>query len=472
MIRTTLGVAIVCALTGCANLAPDFLRPAAPIPTEWPESAATTGQGKALAEIGWQAFFVDARLKKLVELALQNNRDLRVAALNIERARAQYQISDAARFPAVNVTGASNVQRLSDSQSPTGQPQISRQVTAGIGVSGFELDFFGRIANLKDQALEQYLATGEARRSAQISLVAEVANTWLNLAADQEHLQLARDTLVSQKSSLALTQRSFDAGVSSALDLNQARMSVEIARVDLARYTAAVAQDKNALNLVLGSTPPVELLPVRLTEVAAVSDIPAGVPSETLLQRPDIAQAERLLRASNANIGAARAAFYPRIALTISGGVASNHLSNLFDAGTGTWAFLPQIVLPIFNAGSNQATLDAAKTDKEIRIAQYEKTIQSAFREAADALAVRATVGDQLEAQQALVAAASESYRLSELRFNKGADSYFPVLDSQRSHYAAQQSLITTNLVRQSNVVTLYKVFGGGWQENTAPATP
>ena len=472
MIRTTLGVALLCALTGCANLAPDFLRPAAPVPAEWPASAAATSQGKLLAEIGWQEFFTDARLKQLVELALHNNRDLRVAALNIEKARAQYQISDAARYPAVNATGASAAQRLSDSQSSNGQSMITRQVTLGVGFSGFELDFFGRVANLKDQALEQYLATGEARRSAQISLVAEVANTWLNLAADQEHLQLARDTLASQQSSLALTQRSFDAGVSTALDLNQARMSVETARVDLARYTAAVAQDRNALNLVLGSTAPAELLPERLTDVAALNEIPAGVPSETLLQRPDIVQAERLLRAANANIGAARAAFYPRIVLTAAGGVASNHLSSLFDSGTGTWSFMPQIVLPIFNAGSNQANLDAAKADKEIRIAQYEKAIQSAFREASDALAVRATIGDQLQAQQALVAAAAESYRLSELRFNKGADSFFPVLDSQRSHYSAQQSLISVNLARQGNVVTLYKVFGGGWQESATPAAP
>lgn len=470
MIRTTLGVALVCALTGCANLAPDFFRPAAPIPAEWPASAAPTSQGKPISEIHWQEFFADARLKKLVEMALQNNRDLRVTALNIEKARAQYQISDAARFPAVNATGTGTHQRLSDSQSSNGHSMITHSAALGVGFSGFELDFFGRVANLKDQALEQYLATEDARRSAQISLVAEISNAWLTLAADQEHLQLAKSTLINQQSALALTQRSFDAGVSTSLDLNQARMAVESARVDVSRYTAAVAQDRNALNLVLGAPAPADLLAERLSDVALLTDIPAGVPSETLLQRPDIAQAERLLRAANASIGAARAAFYPRITLTANGGVASRHLGDLFDSGTGTWSFIPQIVLPIFNAGTNQANLDSAKVDKEIRIAQYEKAIQSAFRETSDALAVRATVSEQLDAQKALVDAAAESYRLSELRFNKGADSFFPVLDSQRSHYAAQQNLISTSLARQSNVVTLYKVFGGGWQENTPPA--
>ncbi len=468
MNRTLLGIALSLALSGCANFAPDFLRPAAPIPTEWPASAAPVGQGKSLAETGWQDFFADARLKQVVDLALHNNRDLRVAVLTIEKARAQYQIGDAARYPAINASAADNVQRLPDVLSAGGKGQVTRQYSLGLGFSGYELDFFGRVANLKDQALEQFLATEDAQRSTHISLVAEVANTWLALAADQERLQLARETLTSQQSSLSMTQRTFDVGVSTALDLNQARMAVESAKADVARFTASVAQDRNALNLVVGSTTPDELLPAKLTEVAsAMNEVPADVPSETLLQRPDIAQAERLLRAANANIGAARAAFYPRIVLTASGGVASNHLSNLFDGGTGTWSFLPQIVLPIFNAGANQANLDAARADQKIRIAQYEKAIQGAFRESSDALAVRATVGDQMAAQQALVAAAAESYRLSDLRYRTGVDSYLPVLDSQRSHYAAQQGLITVKQAQQGNIVSLYKVFGGGWQEKT-----
>ena len=467
MNRTLLSAALALTLAGC-NLAPDYQRPDAPVPGEWPASAASIGQGKSLAETGWQDFFADARLKQVIDLALHNNRDLRVAVLNIEKARAQYQISSAAQYPAINATGAESAQRLSASQSSTGQPVVTRQYSLGVGFSAYELDFFGRVRNLKDQALEQFLATEDARRSAHISLIAEVANTWLALAADQERLQLARDTLTSQQSSLDLTQRSFDVGVSTTLDLNLARISVESAKVDLARYASSVAQDRNALNLVVGSPTPEDLLPTALSEVAtALNEIPAGVPSETLLQRPDVAQAERLLRAANANIGAARAAFYPRISLTASGGVASNKLGDLFDANTGTWSFMPQIVLPIFNAGSNQANLDAAKVEKDIQIAQYEKAIQSAFREAADALAVRATVDDQMTAQQALVDVAAESSRLSDLRYRTGVDSYLPVLDAQRTHYSAQQSLITVRQARQSNIVSLYKVFGGGWLEKT-----
>ena len=470
MTRTKLGTAVVLAmlaLSGCANLAPDFMRPAAPIPESWPETGrAAVGDGRTLAEIGWQDFFTDARLKQLVELSLQNNRDLRVAALNIDKARAQYRIADANRYPAINATGGQTAQQSADDLSGA----LSRQYTAGVGFSSFELDFFGRVANLKDQALEQFLATEEARRSVHISLVAEVANAWLTLAADQERLQLSRDTLASQGESLKMTQRSFEAGIATALDLNQARIGQESARAEVARYTAAVAQDRNALALLVGAQPPADLLPTTLGEVAAtLADIPAGVPSETFLQRPDVLQAERLLRAANASIGAARAAFFPRITLTASGGVASNHLSSLFDSGNGTWLFMPQIVLPIFNAGSNQANLDSARAEQAIRVAQYEKAIQSAFREASDALAVRSTISEQIAAQTALATAARESHRLTDLRYQKGVDSYQPVLDALRTRISAQQSLITAQLARQSNAVNLYKVFGGGWQERTTP---
>ena len=476
MTRTKTRTAVVMAmlalgtLSGCANLAPDFMRPAAPIADNWPESGkAVVGEGRALSGIDWQAFFTDPRLKELIGLSLQNNRDLRVAALNIDKARAQYQIADASRYPAINASGGQTAQQTADDLSQTGKGTISRQYTAGIGFSSFELDFFGRVGNLKDQALEQFLATEEARRSVHISLVAEVANAWLTLAADQERLALSRETLASQGESLKMTQRSFDAGVATSLDLNQVRIGYESARAEVARYTAAVAQDRNALTLLVGTQPPAELLPTTLSEVAAtLADIPAGVPSETFLQRPDVIQAEHLLRAANASIGAARAAFFPRITLTASGGVASNSISNLFDSGNGTWLFMPQIVLPIFNAGSNQANLDSARAEQAIRIASYEKAIQTAFREASDALAVRATISEQIAAQTALATAAKESYRLTDLRYQKGIDSYQPVLDALRTRISAQQSLITTQLARQSNAVNLYKVFGGGWQERTA----
>ena len=473
MTRTKLGTAVVLAmlaLSGCANLAPDFMRPAAPIPESWPETGrAAVGDGRTLAEIGWQDFFTDARLKQLVELSLQNNRDLRVAALNIDKARAQYRIADANRYPAINASGGQTAQQTADDLSQTGEGALSRQYTAGVGFSSFELDFFGRVANLKDQALEQFLATEEARRSVHISLVAEVANAWLTLAADQERLQLSRDTLASQRDSYKMTQRSFEAGIATALDFNQSRIAIETARSDVARYTAAVAQDRNALALVVGTQPAEALLADKLTDVtSALQNVPAGVPSETLLQRPDVIQAERLLRAANASIGAARAAFFPRITLTASAGVGSNELSNLFDSGNGTWLFMPQIVLPIFNAGSNQANLDSARADQGIRIAQYEKAIQTAFRETSDALVVRATIAEQIDAQTALATAARESYRLTDLRYQKGIDSYLPVLDALRTRISAEQALITTQLARQSNAVNLYKVFGGGWQSRTA----
>ena len=473
MIRKKLGIAVIMAmgaLSGCANLAPDFMRPAAPIADNWPESGkAVVGEGRALSGIDWQAFFTDPRLKELIGLSLQNNRDLRVAALNIDKARAQYRISDAARYPAINASGGQTAQQTADDLSQTGEGTLSRQYTAGIGFSSFELDFFGRVGNLKDQALEQFLATEEARRSVQISLVAEVANAWLTLAADQERLQLARETLASQRDSYKMTQRSFEAGIATALDFNQSRIAIETARSDVARYTAAVAQDRNALALVVGTQPAEALLADKLTDVtSARQNVPAGVPSDTLLQRPAVIQAERLLRAANASIGAARAAFFPRITLTASAGVGSNELSNLFDSGNGTWLFMPQIVLPIFNAGSNQANLDSARADQGIRIAQYEKAIQTAFRETSDALVVRATIAEQIDAQTALATAARESYRLTDLRYQKGIDSYLPVLDALRTRISAEQALITTQLARQSNAVNLYKVFGGGWQSRTA----
>ncbi len=473
MLRKKLGIAVIMAmgaLSGCANLAPDFMRPAAPIADNWPESGkAVVGEGRALSGIDWQAFFTDPRLKELIGLSLQNNRDLRVAALNIDKARAQYRISDAARYPAINASGGQTAQQTADDLSQTGEGTLSRQYTAGIGFSSFELDFFGRVGNLKDQALEQFLATEEARRSVQISLVAEVANARLTLAADQERLQLARETLASQRDSYKMTQRSFEAGIATALDFNQSRIAIETARSDVARYTAAVAQDRNALALVVGTQPAEALLADKLTDVtSALQNVPAGVPSETLLQRPDVIQAERLLRAANASIGAARAAFFPRITLTASAGVGSNELSNLFDSGNGTWLFMPQIVLPIFNAGSNQANLDSARADQGIRIAQYEKAIQTAFRETSDALVVRATIAEQIDAQTALATAARESYRLTDLRYQKGIDSYLPVLDALRTRISAEQALITTQLARQSNAVNLYKVFGGGWQSRTA----
>jgi multidrug efflux system outer membrane protein len=413
--------------------------------------------------IAWRDYFADGRLRDLIDLALQNNRDLRVAALNIEKARAQYGIQRADLFPALGATGSQTAQRLPADLSRDGEATTTRQYSATIGFSTYELDFFGRIRSLNAQALEQYLGTEEARRSAQISLVAEVANAWLQLAADRDRLALARNTYTTRQKSLDLTQRSFDAGAASALDLRQAQTLLEGARADAARYTALVAQDQNALALVVGAPLPADLMPETLIDsVSLVVELPAGVPSEVLTRRPDILQAERQLRAANANIGAARAAFFPRVSLTASAGSASSALDDLFSAGSGTWTFVPQIRLPIFEGGRLTASLDAAKVQREISVAQYEKAIQAAFREVADALAERATLAEQLDARRKLVEATAASFQLSEARYKAGIDSYLGLLDAQRTLYGAELDLIGVRLSEAANRVALYKALGGG----------
>jgi len=454
-------------LNGCATMAPTYTRPAAPVPASWPtgeayrDNAARPG-APAAAEIPWREFFVDPQLRKVIELTLTNNRDLRVAALNIEKARALYRIQRAELIPQVDGTATGNVQRVPANLSSSGHAVTAQQYTVGLALSAYELDLFRRIRSLKDQALEQYLATEQARAAVQISLVAEVANSWLTLAADRELLQLAKDTLESQNSSYTLIRHRFDAGASSLLDVRQAQTRVDAARVDIAIFTARLAQSENALNLLVGSPVPPELLPTALGSLLAVKDLSPGLSSDVLLQRPDILQAEHALKGANANIGAARAAFFPRITLSSSFGTASARLSDLFMPGSLAWSFAPQISVPLFDAGTNRANLDAAKADRDIAVAQYEKAIQTAFREVADTLASRGTLGDQLAAQQSLAEATADSYRLSEARYSRGVDSYLVVLDSQRSMYAARQDLINVRLARLANQVTLYKVLGGG----------
>ncbi|MDD2274054.1 MAG: AdeC/AdeK/OprM family multidrug efflux complex outer membrane factor [Desulfuromonadaceae bacterium] len=460
-------IATLFAMAGCSTMAPKYSQPAAPVPADWPGGAAykegSKPADKPLAEITWQEFFVDPQLRKLITLALENNRDLRVAALNIERSRALYQIRRSDLLPKVDASADANFQRLPEDFSSTGQAETVHQYNVGLGVSSYELDLFGRVRSLKDQALEQYLATEQARRSVQISLVSQVATGYLTLAADRERLQLARETLSSQQSSYKLTKNRFDAGVSSSLDLNQSQTTLATARVDIARFTTLVAQDENALSLIVGSPVAAELLPVALSEnLSALKDITPGTPSDVLLHRPDILQAENQLKGLNANIGAARAAFFPRISLVSSVGFGSNELSGLFKSGSFAWSLAPNISLPIFDAGSNKANLKVAEVDRDIAVAQYEKAIQSAFREVADALAQRGTIDEQLEAQQSLTNATAESYKLSRARYDKGVDSYLSVLDSQRSLYGAQQGLIEVRLARLANLVTLYKVLGGG----------
>lgn len=473
-------------MSGCSFI-PDYTRPKAPVADEWPNGSQThrNAQTISAADIGWRDFFIDEKLRKVIALALQNNRDLRIAALNIERARAQYQITSSTLFPSVNASGNATIQKRGESssgnenlsdisndgviqQSSNSGGGISRNYRAGVSFSSYEIDFFGRIRSLQEQSLQLYLATEEARRSAHIALIAEVANAWLNLQADQARLKLAQDTLQSQQSSYELNKARFDIGIASGLDLQQAQISVDTAKVDVARFNSLIQQDENALILLVGTALPSALRPdSSLKTVTVVEALPAGIPSEVLQQRPDVLQAENNLQAANANIGAARAAFFPTIALTASIGTASNELNSLFSTGTGFWSFVPQIVVPIFNAGRNTANLKSAKIDRDISLNQYEKAIQVAFREVSDALAIRQTLNEQFNAQNSLVEASGESYRLSEARYKNGIDSYLSVLDSQRTLYTAQQNLIDLRLISFSNQITLYKVLGGGWYDHT-----
>lgn len=460
-------VALAATLLGACSMIPVFERPAAPVPATFPQAVPTEASAVApLADtIAWRDYFADERLRNVIALALENNRDLRVAALNIERARAQYGIQRADLFPSIAVSGGQSAQRVPADLSTTRQADINRQYSANLGFASYELDFFGRVRSLEEQALQTYLGTEDARRSAQISLVAEVANAWLRLAADRERLALARDTLATRQKSFELTRRSLELGAVSALDLRQAETLMQTARADAARYAALVAQDENALALIVGAGVPAELLPEALSaRLAAVTELPAGVPAEVLTRRPDVAQAERALMAANASIGAARAAFFPRITLTASAGTASSSLDGLFDGGSGAWSFVPQIRIPIFEAGRLKASLDVAEIQRDINVAQYEKTIQSAFREVADALAERATLAEQLDARRKLVEAARKSFELSDARYRGGVDSYLNLLDAQRSLYGAELELISARLADATNRVALYKALGGGWQ--------
>lgn len=461
----TLGAVLT--FTGCSTMAPKYARPQAPVPAAWPSGAAyktdpaKPGQPVA-ADITWSDFVTNERLRKVIAMALDNNRDLRVAALNIEKMQAQYQIQRAELFPTINAGAGDTTQRIPKGLSATGKAMTTSSYNVGLGFSAYELDLFGRVRSLKDQALEEYLGTEQARRSVQIGLVSDVSTAWLALAADQERLTLAQETLTADEKSYELTKRRFEMGVSSELDLRQAQTSVDSARVDIARYTSSIAQDRNALDLLAGAPVPDNLLPQELGPVTGLKDISPGLPSEVLQRRPDILAAENSLKGANANIGAARAAFFPRITLTTNIGLGSNELYSLFKGGAGMWSFAPQISVPIFDGGANRANLKATEVNKQIYVAQYEKAIQVAFREVADALAQRGTLEGQLAAQQSLVDASSASYRLSQARYEKGVDSYLVVLDSQRSLYAAQQNLISLRLSQIENLVTLYKTLGGG----------
>jgi multidrug efflux system outer membrane protein len=460
------GISIL--LWGCA-LAPKYTRPEAPVPADWPKGPAYGEPGAApgaptppaASDLKWREFFADRRLQEVIGMALYNNRDLRLAAMNVERARGLFGIQRAELFPVVDAAGTGVKQRVPGDLSDGGNTTTVDRYDVNLGVFSWEIDFFGRIRSLKDRALEEYLATEQAHRSARILLVSEVARAYLVLAANKENLKLADSTLETQKAAYDLARRRSDLGLASELDLRRAQTSVDTARADVARFTQLVAQDENALSLLAGAPVPGEFLPADLGSVIPPEPISPGLSSEVLLRRPDILAAEHLLKGANANIGAARAAFFPRISLTAAVGTASRELSGLFGSGSGTWTFSPEAVLPIFDARIWPA-LTVSKVDREIVVAQYERVIQTAFREVADALAVRGTVDRQISAQQSLVDANAETYRLSNVRYTKGITDYLGVLDAQRSLYTAQQGLIAARLAGISNQVRLYAVLGGG----------
>jgi len=430
-----------------------------PVPEQFPGNSG----GSASAQISWKKFFSDPRLRRLVSLALDNNRDLRVAALNVEQTRAQYGISRSQLFPTVNVAGSANRGRTPGALTGSRDATTTRAHEISVGVTAYELDLFGRVRSMNNDALQQFFASDAARVAVQISLVSEVANTYFNQRAAMEQIALAQQTLDAVSETYGLTQKRFDAGDVSELDLRSVDIQVQTAKANIAEFRQRLAETNNALALLLGTSLPSSLPEGRALEGALVTEVRAGVSSELLQRRPDILEAEHLLRAANANIGAARAAFFPRVTLTGSGGTASKSLSDLFQSGSGAWSFSPQISIPIFDGGFNKANLDAAQVRKQIEVARYEKTIQTAFREVADGLAARTGLAGRIEAYQGLVAAQQKRFDLADARYKQGVDSYFEVLAAQQDLFEARQILIQLRLARAVNSVGLYKALGGGW---------
>jgi len=446
---------LLCA--GC-NLTPRYTRPKSPVPDSLP--AAEAREGALPAEGHWQDFIAHPGMRSVIQLALANNRDLRVAALNVEKMQAAYRIRRADLLPNVGVLGNGNKYRLPEKMNG-GTATLKEQDSVNVGLMSWEIDFFGRIRSLKHTALNQYLATEQAHRSAQIALVATVAQGYLQCAADRDNLQLAQSTFESQKAYYELIAKSRELGVASDLTLRQAQSQMESARADVAKFRGLLAVDQNALELLAGAPVPSELLPKSLEEAAGLKDVSAGLSSGVLLRRPDILMSEYQLKASYGNIGAARAAFFPRVSLTAGIGTMSPDFSNLFASGTRTWSFTPQVVAPIFAGGSLLANLKVSKLDRDIALAQYEKAIQTAFQEVANGLVRRSTLVEQLDAQRALVESLDASYRLSETRYREGLDGYLGVLVAQRSLYAAQQGLVAARLAFQDNQIAMFKALGG-----------
>ncbi len=476
-----LAAATLVAMLSACTLEPNYQRPASPVPA-LAGGAPAAPAAPAAADVGWREFFLDAQLQRLIALALTNNRDLRVAALNVESAQARYRVQRADLFPTIDASGVEEVERFPSgvfggspaggSALPTGTGgSVLRFFDVGVGFTSYELDFFGRARSLNHAALQQYFSADETRRSAQLTLVAEVASAYLTVLADETLLEITRETLKNQNDSYALTQRMFGAGTTTELALRQAESTVDTARANLAQYNRQLAEDRDALQLLLGAPIPDDIDFSRgLDRGTVVAELQEGIPSDVLVHRPDVLAAEHQLQSANAQIGAARAAFLPEITLTSSFGTASTQLSGLFKGNSQAWTFSPQISVPIFAGGANVANLQATKLSRDTAVAQYEQTIQTAFREVADALAARGTLDEQLAAQQALVSASTVAYRLADMRFRGGVDSYLSALDAERTLYSAQQQLQGVRLIRLQNLVTLYKALGGGLMEHSSTA--
>ncbi len=471
-------LAAVLGLGGCTMM-PKYERPALPVADAFKAEAGAEGTAPAaeatpaatevapvaapaVRDVPWQEFFTDTRLRSVIDLALANNRDLRVSTLNVERVAALYRIQRSELFPTIGVQATGERYRVPESLGENGTASTKSSYTVGLGMASWELDLFGRIRSLSARALEQYLATEEARRGAQTSLVAAVAGTWLSLAANEENLRISQATLEAQRASHDLIRQSRDAGIGSDLELSQAASQVEAARAAVASFTGAVGVSRNALELLVGAPVPADLLPEQLVVVTDPKGLETGLPSDVLLRRPDILAAEHLLRGANANIGAARAAFFPRISLTAGFGTSSPDLDGLFKSGTNAWSFAGQIISPLFASGSLIANLKVSKLDREIAVATYEKAIQTAFAEVNDGLTLRTTLVTQRDAQEALVKSLEDFSRLSDARFRAGLDGYLGVLIAQQALFNAQREAVGVRLAEQANLVTLYKVLGGG----------
>ena len=511
---TTVAAAIL--LTGC-TLAPPYKQPALPTAPVYPDNAAPRAAGgtpvlaRSADAIGWRDFFIDPRLQRLIEIALRQNRDLRTAVLDVAQAQAEYRVQRADLFPAISATGAASYEGLPDSgligsgatgatstgassatatagtgtststslgASSTAVPGGSRggtfrYFTAGVGFSSYELDLFGRLRSLTRQAFEAYLAQGENRRAVQLTVVSQVATDYIAVLADESLVKVTNDTLRTQRDTERLTRAEFEHGATTLLTLRQVQTSVASAEAALAQYRRQAAQDENALVLVLGQPLPADLPPGNpLGSQTLLADLPAGLPSDLLTRRPDIMQAEHTLIGAYADIGAARAAFFPQITLTASDGVESLKLNQLFTGGATTWSFSPQITVPIFTWGQNRANLDLTKIRRDLDVVSYEQTIQTAFQEVSNALVARSTYLEQARADQAQVDESADYFRLATMRFQAGVDTYLTALDAQRTLFSAQQALLAAREAQLQNLVTLYRALGGGWNEHDVSPPP